>query len=198
MPMQHKTTLSLPGGDVLKGAAIGTVAGALVSWFPAVSTGVATTVTGILSKKSEADDRKYLVSVSGVNTANAIFSLVALYVIGHPRSGAVAAAQSAIASINFDTFLLMAFSMCLAGAVTYPLTVAIGSSAAGVFSRLNYRMLNASVLILLAAMCLAMTGFGGLAVFVLSTMIGLSPHLVNVRKTCLMGVLLVPCISYFL
>ena len=198
MPMQHKTTLSLPGSVVLKGAIIGTAAGALVSWFPAVSTGVATTVTGILSKKSEADDRKYLVSVSGVNTANAIFSLVALYVIGHPRSGAVAAAQSAIGSISFDTFLLLAFVMCLAGALTYPLTIAIGGSAAGVFSRLNYRMLNASVLLLLTAMCLAMTGFAGLAVFILSTMIGLSPHLVNVRKTCLMGVLLLPCISYFL
>jgi putative membrane protein len=138
------------------------------------------------------------VSISGVNTANAIFSLVALYVIGHPRSGAVVAAQAAIGAINFDTFLLLAFVMCLAGVLTYPLTIAIGGSAAGVFSRLDYRLLNASVLVFLMLMCLALTGLLGLAVFLLSTMVGLAPHLINVRKTCLMGVLLLPCITYFI
>ena len=198
MPPQHKSTLSLPGKDILKSAIVGTAAGALVSWFPAVSTGVATTVTGIFSKKSSADDRKYLVSISGVNTANAIFSLVALYVIGHPRSGAVAAAQSAIGPIDFETFILLAFVMCLAGILTYPVTIAIGGSAASIFSRLNYRMLNASVLLFLIVMCLAMTGFLGLLIFLISTMIGLAPNFVNVRKTCLMGVLLLPCITYFI
>jgi putative membrane protein len=198
IPPQHKSTLSLPVFEVIKGAAAGTAAGALVSWFPAVSTGVATTMTGLLSKKSEADDRKYLVSVSGVNTANAIFSLVALYVIGHPRSGAVAAAQDVLGSIDLQTFMLLILAMCLSGAVTYPLTIIAGGSAARVFSKIDYRRLNTAVLIFLAAMSLAMTGALGLAVFILSTMVGLAPHLVNVRKTCLMGVLLVPCIAYFI
>jgi putative membrane protein len=198
IPPQHKSSLSLPVRGILMGAFTGTAAGALVSWFPAVSTGVATTVTGMFSKKSEADDRKYLVSVSGVNTANAIFSLVALYAIGHPRSGAVVAAQSAIGSIDFQTFMLLVLVMCMAGVVTYPLAILAGGSAAGVFSKIDYRLLNASVLLFLGVMCLAMTGFLGLAVLLLSAMVGLAPHLVNVRKTCLMGVLLIPCISYFI
>ena len=198
IPPQHKSSLSLPAGEVLRGALVGTAAGALVSWFPAVSTGVATTITSMFSRKSEADDRRYLVSVSGVNTANAVFSLVALYAIGHPRSGAVVAAQNAIGSIDFLTFLLLVFVMCIAGALTYPLAILAGGSAAGVFSKIDYRLLNASVLLFLGAMCLAMTGFLGMAVFLLSAMVGMAPHLVNVRKTCLMGVLLIPCISYFI
>ena len=36
---------------------------------------------------------EFLVSIAGVNSANALFSLVALYVIGKPRSGAAAAIQ---------------------------------------------------------------------------------------------------------
>lgn len=198
MPPQHKSSLSLPAGDILRGALAGTAAGALVSWFPAVSAGVATTLTGILSKRSEEDDRKYLVSVSGVNTANAIFSLVALYAIGHPRSGAVAAAQSAIGPIDFQTFVLLVMAMCMAGVLAYPLTVLAGGSAAGIFSRADYRLLNASVLVFLGGMCLAMTGFLGMAVLLLAAMLGMAPHLVSARKTCLMGVLLVPCIAYFI
>ena len=198
IPPQQKSSPSLPVREVIRGAMVGTAAGALVSWFPAVSTGVATTITGTFSKKSEADDRRYLVSVSGVNTANAIFSLVALYAIGHPRSGAVVAAEGAIGSIDFMTFILLVLVMCIAGAVTYPLAILAGGSAAGIFSRVNYRLLNASVLLFLGTMCLAMTGFLGLAVFLLSAMVGMAPHLVGVRKTCLMGVLLMPCISYFI
>lgn len=198
MPPQHKSSPSLPAGDTLKGAFAGTAAGALVSWFPAVSAGVATTLTGIFSKKGEHDDRKYLVSVSGVNTANAIFSLVAFYVIGHPRSGAIAAAQSVIGAIDFQAFLLLLFVMCLSGSLAYPLTLAAGGLAAMAFSKVSYSMLNVSVLLFLGSMCLAMTGVLGLSVFLASTMIGLAPHLVNVRKTCLMGVLLVPCILYFI
>jgi len=186
IPPQQKSSPSLPVREVIRGAMVGTAAGALVSWFPAVSTGVATTITGTFSKKSEADDRRYLVSVSGVNTANAIFSLVALYAIGHPGS------------IDFMTFILLVLVMCIAGAVTYPLAILAGGSAAGIFSRVNYRLLNASVLLFLGTMCLAMTGFLGLAVFLLSAMVGMAPHLVGVRKTCLMGVLLMPCISYFI
>lgn len=199
IPQQFKSSVSLPGGEVMKGAAVGTLAGALVSWFPAVSTGVATTITGMFSKKGDFDDRSYLVSVSGVNTANAIFSLVAFYVIAHPRSGAVAAAQTALGgNIDFQTFMLLILVICATGALAYPLTIVIGGSAADIFSRLNYRLLNGSVLVFLAAMCLVMTGFLGLAVFILSAMVGLAPHLVDVRKTCLMGVLLVPCILYFI
>ncbi len=198
IPPQHKSMPSLPARDILEGALAGTAAGALVSWFPAVSTGVATTITGIFSKNIEGDGRKYLVSVSGVNTANAVFSLVALYAIGRPRSGAVVAAQQAMGSIDFRAFALLVLAMCMAGAAAYPLAILAGGSAAGVFSKIDYRLLNASVLLFLGAMCLALTGFLGLAVFMLSSMVGMAPHLVNVRKTCLMGVLLVPCIAYFL
>jgi putative membrane protein len=199
IPMQYRTSISLSGEDVMKGAIAGTAAGALVSWFPAVSTGVATTVTGLFSKKSDWDEKRYLVSVSGVNTANAIFSLVALYVIMHPRSGAVAAARTVLGgTIDLSTFMLFLVAICAAGALSYALTLAIGGSATSIFSKVNYQLLNRSVLVFLAVMCLALTGILGLVVFAVSAMIGMAPHVLGIRKTCLMGVLLVPCILYFM
>ena len=199
IPSQYQTSISLSGSDIMKGALTGTAAGALVSWFPAVSTGVATTITGLFSKKSDWDDKRYLVSVSGVNTANAIFSLVALYVIAHPRSGAVAAAQTILGgTIDFSVFMLFVVAICATGVLSYAATLAVGGSAAGIFSKIDYQLLNRSVLIFLAAMCFVLTGILGLIVFAISAMIGMAPHILGVRKTCLMGVLLVPCIMYFL
>jgi putative membrane protein len=199
IPLQYKTSISISGSDIMKGALTGAAAGALVSWFPAVSTGVATTITGLFSKKSDWDEKQYLVSVSGVNTANAIFSLVALYVIAHPRSGAVAAAQTVLGgTIDFSVFMLFIVAICATGALSYAATLAAGGSAAAIFSKIDYQLLNRSVLVFLAVMCFVLTGILGLIIFAISAMIGMAPHILGIRKTCLMGVLLVPCITYFL
>nr|WP_255668397.1 tripartite tricarboxylate transporter permease [Methanocella sp. CWC-04] len=200
IPRQADKMITLQGRDIVKGALIGTASGALVSWFPGVSAGVATTITGIFSGSRDDDsDKKHIVSISGVSTAGAIFSLVALFVIMRPRSGAVVAAQELLGGeINFDTFILFLVIICAAGVTSYLLMLTAGSTFAGLFSRLDYSGLNRTVLVFLTTMCLLMTGTLGLMVFVISTLIGVASHIIDVRKTCLMGVLLVPCILYFL
>ncbi|CAJ35993.1 tripartite tricarboxylate transporter permease [Methanocella arvoryzae] len=199
LPAQRRSKITMSAGDILRASGAGTVAGALVSWFPAVSAGVATSIVSLFSTKEGDTDRKYLVSVSCVNTSNDIFSLVALYVIMRPRSGAVAAAQEVLGgSIGYEAFVIFLFAICIAGVIAYLLTLVAGSCAARIFSALDYRLLNWGVMVFLAIMCIVMTGIPGLAIFLIAAAVGLSAHLVNVRKTCLMGVLMVPCILYFL
>ena len=153
----------------------------------------------MFAKQDDDSDRRYLIAVSGVNTSNAIFSLMALYVIGRPRSGAVAAAQELLGGmISFEGLILFLAVICVAGVLSYLLTLVAGGYAAGVFSRINYRWLNRGVLLFLASMCLLMTGVAGMAIFLMATAVGMAAHILNVRKTCLMGVLLLPCILYFL
>jgi len=199
IPRQGHHDFSMSGADIGQAALLGTAAGALVSWFPAVSAGVATSVTGLFAKRDEDADRRYLISVSGVNTANAVFSLVALYVIGRPRSGAVAAAQEVLGgAFDQETFVLFLAVVCVTGVISYLLTLWAGGLAAGAFSRVDYRRMNRSVLLFLGAVCLLMTGVAGLAIFMIAAAVGMACQLLKVRKTCLMGVLLVPCILYFL
>jgi putative membrane protein len=199
IPHQGRHDFSMPGQKIAQAAILGTAAGAMVSWFPAVSAGVATSVTSLFSKYDHDSDRRYLISVSGVNTANAVFSLVALYVIGKPRSGAVAAAQELLnGSIDYGTFVLLLVVICITGGLSYLLVLGVGGYAAETFAKIDYRRMNRGVLLFLGAMCLAMTGAGGLAIFLISASVGMAAHLLNVKKTCLMGVLLVPCILYFL
>jgi putative membrane protein len=199
IPRQGHHDFSLPGGEIGLAALLGTAAGALVSWFPAVSAGVATSVTGMFSKRDGDSDRRYLISVSGVNTANAVFSLVALYVIGKPRSGAVAAAQELLGgAIDYGTFVLFVVVICVTGVLSYPIVLLIGAYAAETFGKINYRRMNRCVLLFLGTMCLLMTGMMGLAIFLIAASVGMAAHLLKVKKTCLMGVLLLPCILYFL
>ncbi len=199
IPRQGHHDFAMSGGEIGQSALLGTVAGAMVSWFPAVSAGVATSVTGMFSKQDEDADRRYLISVSGVNTANAVFSLVALYVIGKPRSGAVAAAQELLGgAIDYGTFVLFIVVVCMTGMLSYLIVLWIGAYAAEAFGKINYRRMNRCVLLFLCAMCLLMTGMMGLAIFLIAASVGMAAHLLKVKKTCLMGVLLLPCILYFL
>lgn len=199
IPRQGHHDFSMPGREIGQAALLGTAAGAMVSWFPAVSAGVATSITSLFSRNDKDSDRRYLISVSGVNTANAVFSLVALYVIGKPRSGAVAAAEELLEGFfDYGTFVLFLVVICVAGALSYLLVLWIGGHAAEAFRKVNYRLMNRIVLLFLGALCMLMTGPGGLAIFLISASVGMAAHLLDVRKTCLMGVLLLPCILYFL
>ncbi|HEY3272670.1 MAG TPA: tripartite tricarboxylate transporter permease [Methanocella sp.] len=199
IPRQGHHDFAMSGGEIGHAAILGTAAGAMVSWFPAVSAGVATSVTSLFSKRDGDSDRRYLISVSGVNTANAVFSLVALYVIGKPRSGAVAAAEELLGGLmNYETFLLFLVVVCVAGTLSYLIVLWIGAYAAEAFGKINYRQMNRCVLLFLGVMCLLMTGMMGLAIFLLAASVGMAAHLLNIKKTCLMGVLLLPCILYFL
>jgi putative membrane protein len=199
LPRQGHHDFAISGGEIGHAALLGTAAGAMVSWFPAVSAGVATSITSMFLKRDEDSDRRYLISVSGVTTANAVFSLVALYVIGRPRSGAVAAAQELLGgAIDYGTFILFIAVVCVAGVLSYLIVLWVGRYAAEAFGKINYRWLNRGVLLFLGAMCLLLTGMMGLAIFLIATSVGMAAHLLKVKKTCLMGVLLLPCILYFL
>ncbi len=144
--------------------------------------------------------KEFIVSVSGVNTSNAIFGLVAFLVIGKTRSGAMAAVSEILGVGAFDlpTVLLCFFAVLLASLFSYFSTVYIGNNAHRVLRKLDYSKLCAGVLFGLAVMVFLFTGLFGFFLFLISTPIGMLPSFMKVRKSHAMGVILLPVILYFL
>jgi putative membrane protein len=143
--------------------------------------------------------KEFIVSVSGVNTSNAIFGLVALLVIGKTRSGAMAAVNEilGIGSLGFQVILLFFTAILLTSLFSYFSTVWIGNNAHHMLQKLDYTKLCAGVLAGLAITVFLFTGFFGLFLFVISTPIGMLPSFMKVRKSHAMGVILLPVILYF-
>lgn len=144
--------------------------------------------------------KEFIVSVSGVNTSNAIFGLVAFLVIGKTRSGAMAAINEILGVGAFDlpTVLLCFSAVLLASLFSYFSTVYIGNNAHRVLLKLDYAKLCAGVLFGLAVMVFLFTGPFGFFLFLISTPIGMLPSFMKVRKSHAMGVILLPVILYFL
>lgn len=94
IPRQEETGSLMRRREVASSAFGGSVAGAVVGWIPGVSPAVATTVVQSALPAAETEEkamRSFIIAVSGVNTSNAIFALLALYFIERSRSGVTVA-----------------------------------------------------------------------------------------------------------
>lgn len=94
----------------------------MIAWIPGVSPSIAAMATHLGAPST---GEEFLVSISGVNTANALFSLVTLYAVDKPRSGAAAAIKELI-TMNWDVLVQMLMIIIAVGAASY--LAAIGSA----------------------------------------------------------------------
>jgi len=194
IPAQRETEFEISRRTATKSAFLGGFAGSVVAWVPGVTPAVATVVTRL---GSEGSDEEFLVSVSGVNTANALFALVALQVVGRPRSGA-AVAISELVEMDQGILLTMITVVVATAVLSYIATIWAGRVAARLVRMVNYRLLCGSVLVFLIGMTFAFTGSFGLFLFFVSTVVGLIAPLAGIRKTHAMGVLMLPLLILYL
>lgn len=174
IPEQRETEFDLPVRTIARSAFLGGPAGSVVAWVPGVTPAVATVVTRL---GSEGSDREFLVSVSGVNTANSLFTLVAL---------------------DGNLLLVMVTIVLGVSILSYIATIRAGRVAAKVVRNLNYRRLCIGVLAFLTAMTFGFTGLFGLFLYFVSTVVGLVAPFAGIRKTHAMGVLMLPLLAYYL
>ncbi|MEM2933428.1 MAG: tripartite tricarboxylate transporter permease, partial [Methanocellales archaeon] len=152
IPPQRNEKICLSGRKLARGAFIGSLSGSLVAWLPGVSAGVATVLARLAIKDEEDEASEFLVSVNGVNTANAIFGVIALFVIGKTRSGAMVAVNNVLDTREFSLSLIALFLLAIVAVaiVSYFLTILIGMNISAFLPKVNYPKLCLGILIFLA------------------------------------------------
>ena len=194
IPKQVESKIKMPGPTIAKAVLSGGLGGSLVAWIPGVSPSVAS-IAARLGSPGTAEE--FLVSIAGVNSANALFSLVALYVIDRPRSGAAAAIQQLL-TLDQNIMAQMMIMAVIVVLASYLATIAAAQLAARSISSLNYPRLCIIVLVFLLAMTYAFTGIFGLFVFFLSTIVGLIAPVAGIHRIHAMGVLMLPLIVMYI
>jgi putative membrane protein len=194
IPEQKESEIKLSPSALAKAVFSGGLGGSVVAWIPGVSPSVAA-ITARLGAIPSPEE--FLVSIAGVNTANALFSLVALYVIDKPRSGAAAAIQE-LMTLDQSILAQMILIVVIVAAASYLACNGAARLAGRAISRLNYRLLCLGVLVFLVAMTYAFTGIFGLFIFFLSTVVGLIAPIAGIHRTHAMGVLMLPLIMRYI
>ena len=201
-PQQTTCRFELAQKKIVRGMVTGSAAGSFVAWLPGVSSTVGTIIARLfVSEEKDAESSKeFMVSISSANTANAVFSLVALYIIGKARSGAMVSIDKLV-NINewdFSLIVVLLAVIVYVSVISYYTTIYLGDRISGLMSRINYSKLCAAVLYGLSVMVFMLTGWFGFVVFLISTLIGMVASYAKIRKTHAMGVIMLPVILYFL
>jgi putative membrane protein len=189
VPPQDDATVTTAPRAVARLGAVGSLAGAVVGYVPGVSSAVAATVALLAVGGSGA--RGFLVTTSGVNTANSIFALFALVALGSPRTGVLVAVEEAGTPLNLPLLLAAAGLAAVAGFCMVPL---VGDRYLRRLRDADYGRLSAAVLVGLAAVSFVFAGVAGVAIFLAAGALGLVPARLGARRSHLMGVLMMPLI----
>lgn len=178
------------------GSVKGFFAGLLVGILPGVGSAQAGTLVQTITRKE--DTREFLVSLGGINTANALFAMAALYTIGRPRSGAAVAIERILGDFGFsDLLLLIAVSLVTVG-IAAVATLFLSKKFSILVEKVSYSKISLSILGFLLFLTAVFTGPLGLLVLIVSTTIGLIAPLTGVRRSFCMGCIILPVVLYYL
>ena len=217
IPAQLGYRIDLERKRIFRGIFIGGLSGSLVAWLPGISSSVATVFARLFIRQEPGEEwegyskfedpvsmldpaKEFIVSVSGVNTCNAIFALVALAVIGKSRNGAMVVVDGLLGGIEPGTSVMILFlcAVSLTALLSYFSTIYIGDRVHNRLSDLNYPVLCYTVLAILSMIVVLFTGVYGIVIFAISTSVGMLAPFLKVRKSHAMGVILLPVILYFM
>ncbi|MFC4357048.1 tripartite tricarboxylate transporter permease [Halobium salinum] len=174
-------------------ATAGTVAGAMVGFVPGVSAAVAS-VVALPFVPGRGGAREFVVATSGANTANAVFALVALVVLGTPRTGVTVAIDDAGAVAGPAALARLLPVVGVAAVAGFALVVVLGDRYLAFVGRVDQTRLVLVVLGGLVGVCYLFAGVVGVGLLLVATVVGLVPPRVGCRRVHLMGVLIGPLV----
>ena len=148
-------------------------------------------------------DLEIIAILSAVNTAVTVCVLGFLYIIGRSRSGATLALKAMYPVDTWssleptaDFIRLLAITLA-AGLMAMPIMRYVGKGMLRLHAAIPLQQMIMGVIVFVAALVFVSTGFIGLAVLIVGTMLGLLPPRLGIRRSHAMGVILVP-ITYLL
>lgn len=143
-------------------------------------------------------DRKgFLILIGATNILVMGLSFVSLYAISKTRTGAAAAIQQIIGVLSWKMLLLILLAVLISGIISFFLTKYLTRFLSQKMNKINYTILSVATLILLVIIVLVFSGFTGLLVLIASTLTGIYCNSFAVKKTHMMGCLLIPTIIYY-
>ena len=189
--------------SIFAGGITGAILGFLPGFGPAQGTVIAQAVSGT-NDNDDDDTVNFLLATSGLNISDCLFSLIAIYIIGNPRSGIAVYMSYLIFEMGLNHLAIFIFASLIAVSVSLVLSLKLGDSFSKLMSGVNYKKLSIGV-ILLQILILYIFIFYYKAPFfymtlalITSTAMGMLPHYLGVGKSHLMGVLIIPAIIIYM
>ena len=189
--------------SIFAGGITGAILGFLPGFGPAQGTVIAQAASGT-DDNSDDDTVNFLLATSGLNISDCLFSLIAIYIIGNPRSGIAVYMSYLISEMTLNHLIIFIFASLLAVSVSLAISLKLGDSFSKIMDGVDYKKLSIGVVLLQILILYVFIIYYQGPIFymtlalVTSTALGLLPHYIGVGKSHLMGVLIIPAIVIYM
>ena len=150
------------------------------------------------------DTVNFLLATSGLNISDCLFSLIAIYIIGNPRSGIAVYMSYLIFEMGLNHLAIFIFASLIAVSVSLVLSLKLGDSFSRLMGGVDYKKLSIGVILLqIVILYLFVIYYKAPVMYmtlalITSTAMGMLPHYIGIGKSHLMGVLIIPAIVIYM
>jgi putative membrane protein len=166
-----------------------------LSMFPGIGTGQIAVIGSLVTKT---DDKKFLSLLGATNTMVMALSFVFFYSISKTRTGSAVFIENLLGNLPLKILIFICVIILISGVISFLLTLKLGKFFSKKISELNYSKLSKIVLLFLFFVTFLVSGFIGIIVLVVSTITGIYCISLGVKRTQMMGCLLLPTIIFYL
>ena len=186
------------------------IASPLCSFLPGLGSGQAAIIGNSISNsklkifsvsdknQTQTDKKEFLVLLGATNTLVMGFSFITLYIISKTRTGAAVAVQQISGSLSLNLLIFILGIILISGIISFFLAIFLAKFFSQRMEKINYAHISLVTLLLLVIVVILFSGFIGLAVLIASTFTGIYSISLGVRRTNMMGCLMIPTIILYL
>jgi putative membrane protein len=168
----------------------------LCSFLPALGSSQAAVISSdILGETSQ---KEFLMLLGSINTIVMGLSFVTLYTISKTRTGSAVAISKLLEAFTFTDLWIILLTILFSGILAFFLTIFFAKLFSRKIYKLNYNKFSIFILAFLVVIVFIFSGFLGFLVFLVSSLTGLTAIQLGVRRTHLMGALMLPTILLYL
>jgi len=171
------------------------IASPLCSFLPGLGSGQAAILGNTISKTNR---KGFLVLIGATNTLVMGFSFVTLYAISKTRTGAAVALQEIVGVFSKEILIFILIIALITGIISFFLTLKITKLVSKKINKINYSTISYITLLILILTVFLISSWFGLLILLISTLTGLYCISLGVKRTNMMGCLLLPTIIFYL
>lgn len=190
IPLQKPARFSI----LWKGVIVGVAGGLLVGTLPAISVSLAVWLVAAVAGMVAAEE--YLAAVGAAGTTSFLFSLLTAVELGKLRNGVVVRIAE-LTPLDLGTASSLAIVTAAGVLIGAGMAILLAKVVVSSIHRVPYGKLNLAVIGVIGLIAAWQGGLEGIAVLALASLLGVAADRSGVRKTYLMGMLLVPTLLYY-
>ncbi len=190
-----KQKIQKPKQKIFKPLLGALIASPICSFLPGLGSGQAAIIGNTLSRS---DKKGFLILLGATNTLVMGFSFISLYIISKTRTGAAAAIKEILGILSPKILILILITTLITGIISFFLTKNLAKFFSSKITKINYTFISSATLTILFIMVLLVSNFKGIFILITSTLIGIQCISLKVKRTLMMGCLMIPSILLYL